>query len=99
MRASVFFHGGTLVLQQTGDVEHVPAPFQFVKSRWRCQAYHYQAALPWMREQRIRNAVPRWQRLALGLRGTRERRVADTAAFISAARAGLCRSARLVPPQ
>jgi superfamily II DNA or RNA helicase len=72
MNASVFFQGGTLVLHQTDDLEHVPIPFQFVKSRWRCEAYHYQTVLPWMQEQKIRNAVPRWQRLALELHDTRE---------------------------
>jgi superfamily II DNA or RNA helicase len=72
MRASVFFQGGTLVLQHNDDIEHLPVPFQFVKSRWRCEAYHYHAVLPWMQEQGIRNAVPRWQRLALKLSDTRE---------------------------
>src|SRR5713226_8745049 len=72
MNASVFFQGGTLVLQQTDDMEGVPAPFQFVKSRWRCEAYHYHTVLPWMQEQDIRNAVPRWPRLALELHDTRE---------------------------
>jgi superfamily II DNA or RNA helicase len=72
LRASVFFQGGTLVLQLTNNIEHVPAPFQFVKSRWRCEAYHYHTVLPWMQEQGIRNAVPHWQRLALKLHDTRE---------------------------
>src|SRR5438034_11117202 len=71
LRASVFFQGGTLVLQHTDEIEHVPVPFQFVKSRWRCEAYHYHAVLPWMQEQGIRNAVPRWQRLTLKLSDTR----------------------------
>jgi superfamily II DNA or RNA helicase len=72
MNASVFFQGGTLVLQHTDEIEQVPVPFQFVKSRWLCEAYHYHAVLPWMQEQGIRNAVPRWQRLALELHDTRE---------------------------
>src|SRR5260370_18125850 len=72
MNASVFFQGGTLVLQQTNAMEDIPAPFQFVKSRWRCEAYHYHTVLPWMQEQGIRNAVPRWPRLALELHDTRE---------------------------
>jgi superfamily II DNA or RNA helicase len=73
IHASVFFQGGTLVLQHKDDIEHdVPVPFQFVKSRWRCEAYHYHTLLPWMQEQGIRNAVPRWQRLALKLSDTRE---------------------------
>ena len=72
MPASVFFQGGTLVLHQTDDIEHVPAPFQFVKSRWRCEAYHYHSLLSWMQEQDIRNTVPRWQRLTLEMHDTRE---------------------------
>ncbi len=72
MDVSVFFQGGTLVLHQTDEIEHVPIPFQFVKSRWRCEAYHYHTVLPWMQEQEIRNAVPRWQRLVLELHDTRE---------------------------
>jgi len=72
MNASVFFQGGTLVLQHTDEIEHVPVPFQFVKSRWRCEAYHYYAVLPWLRERGIRNDVPRWKHLALKLYDTRE---------------------------
>jgi superfamily II DNA or RNA helicase len=72
MNASVFFQGGTLVLQHNDLIERVPFPFQFVKSRWRCEAYRYQAVLPWMQEQGIRNAIPRWQHLALELQDTRD---------------------------
>ena len=72
MDASAFFQGGTLVLQHTDHIEHVPFPFQFVKSRWRCEAYRYHAVMPWMQEQGIRNAIPRWQHLALELHDTRE---------------------------
>src|SRR5438128_5191614 len=72
MNASVFVRGGTLVLYQTDDNERVPTPFQFVKSRWRCEAYRYHTVLPWMQEQGIRNAVPRWTRLALEMHDTRE---------------------------
>jgi superfamily II DNA or RNA helicase len=70
--ASVFFQGGTLVLQHTDPIEHVPFPFQYVKSRWRCEAYRYQTILPWMHEQGIRNAIPRWQHLTLELQDTRD---------------------------
>ena len=72
MSASVFFQGGTLVLHQSDDIEAVPVPFQFVKNRWRCEAYHYHSVLPWMREQDIRNAIPRWPRLTLEMHDTRE---------------------------
>jgi len=72
MNASVFFQGGTLVLQENNQLEQIPTPFQFVKSRWRCEAYHYTAIVPWMKEQDIHNAVPRWQHLKLHLHDSRE---------------------------
>jgi len=72
MHAFVFFQGGTLVLQHTDEIEHVPVPFQFVKSRWRCEAYHYSSVLPWIWGQDIHNAVRRWQRLRLNLSDTKE---------------------------
>ncbi len=72
MKPAIFFQGGTLVLQHTDAIENVPTPFQFVKSRWRCEAYHYRSVLPWIREQGIHNAVPRWQRPGLELCDTRE---------------------------
>src|SRR5579872_6211371 len=72
MNASIFFQGGTLVLHSSENIEHVPAPFQRVKGRWRCEAYHYSEVLPLIQERDIRNTVPRWQRLALELHDTRE---------------------------
>ena len=72
MDASVFFQGGTLVLQDTNQVEQVPIPFQFVKNCWRCEAYRYHTVVPWMKEQGIRNAIPRWQHLTLELHDLRE---------------------------
>jgi superfamily II DNA or RNA helicase len=72
MDASAFFQGGTLVLQHLDHIGHVPFPFQFVKSRWRCEAYRYHAVLPWMQEHGVRNAIPRWQHLALELQDTRD---------------------------
>jgi superfamily II DNA or RNA helicase len=72
MDASAFFQGGTLVLQHTDHIEHVPFPFQFVKSRWRCEAYRYHTVVPWMQEQGIRNAIPRWQHFTLELHDSRD---------------------------
>ncbi|OLC62579.1 MAG: hypothetical protein AUH89_01060, partial [Ktedonobacter sp. 13_1_40CM_4_52_4] len=84
----VFFQGGTLVLQHTDEIEHVPVPFQFVKSRWRCEAYHYHAVLPWLREHGIRNDVPRWKHLTLKLHDTREPHDYQLAALDAWNRAG-----------
>src|SRR5436190_18201468 len=72
MDASIFFQGGTLVLHENNQVEQVPIPFQFVKNRWRCEAYHYHAIVSWMKEHGIRNSIPRWQHLTLDLHDTRE---------------------------
>ncbi len=72
MDASIYFQGGTLVLHENNQVEQVPTPFQFVKNRWRCEAYRYHSIVPWMKEQGIRNAIPRWQHLTLVLHDTRE---------------------------
>src|SRR5947199_9051844 len=72
MDASVFFQGGTLVLHDTNQVEQVPTPFQFVKNRWRCEAYRYHAIVSWMKEYGIRNSIPRWQHFKLDVHDTRE---------------------------
>ena len=75
MDTSVFFQGGTLVLQHSHDIDEigeVPAPFQFIKSRWRCEAYHYFTVRDWMRQRGVRNNVARWQRLKLELHDDRE---------------------------
>src|SRR5947199_10581552 len=71
MDASIFFQGGTLVLHENNQVDQVPIPFQFVKNRWRCEAYRYHSIVPWMKEQGIRNAIPRWQHITLVLHDTR----------------------------
>jgi superfamily II DNA or RNA helicase len=88
MHSSVFFQGGTLVLQHADEVEHVLIPFQFVKSRRRCEAYHYHAVLPWLREHGIRNDVPRWKHLTLKLHDTREPHDYQLAALDAWNRAG-----------
>src|ERR1700730_9185885 len=72
MSKTLFFQGGTLVLGDTGQQEQVPAPFQWVKGRWRCEGYHYASLLPWLRAQHIRDLVPRWKSLAFPLHDRRE---------------------------
>ncbi len=72
MSSSIFFQGGTLVLQHVEETVSVPPPFQFVKHRWRCEAYHYKSVLPWLREHHIRSSVPRWLHLKLKLYDSRE---------------------------
>jgi superfamily II DNA or RNA helicase len=74
MEASLYFHGGTLVLRGVSEQTtlELPAPFTFVKGKWRCEAYHFGELEPWLRAQGIRTSVPRWQRLSLSLRDQRE---------------------------
>lgn len=72
MSSSIFFQGGTLVLQNVEETAPVPTPFQFIKHRWRCEAYHYRSILPWLRERHIRSSIPRWSRLKLKLHDSRE---------------------------
>jgi len=81
MNSSIFFQGGTLVLQHVEASEEMPPSFQFIKERWRCEAYHYSSVLPWLRQQAIRNDIPRWKHLALTLHETREPHDYQLAAF------------------
>ncbi len=70
MSGTIFFQGGTLVLKDI--VGRAPPPFQFIKGRWRCEGYHYHPILPWLREQGIRDTIPRWEHPGLPLRDERE---------------------------
>lgn len=74
MDVSVYFHGGTLVLQGVSaeTTLALPTPFALVKGKWRCEAYHFGELLPWLRAQHVRLSVPRWQRLSLTLSDRRE---------------------------
>lgn len=72
MKPSLTFQGGTLVLYDIDEDLRVPTPFEWVKARWRCPAYHYPALLPWLREHSIRDTVPRWETLNLALHDDRQ---------------------------
>ena len=71
-KPSLSFQGGTLVLYGVEQNETVPPVFRWIKARWRCEAYHYPALLPWLRAQAIQDTVPRWQPLNLTLHDQRE---------------------------
>ena len=77
-----------MVLQHIEADEQVPPPFQFIKERWRCEAYHYSSIRPWLRERSIRNDIPRWKHLALTLYETREPHDYQLAAFDAWKQAG-----------
>lgn len=66
-----YFLGGTLVLEGVDHSASPPEPFQWLKARWRCPAVHYRTIRPWLKEQGVRNAIPRWQDLSLQIRDER----------------------------
>src|SRR5258707_2231133 len=72
MSKSVYYHGGTLVLRDVDAGERPPAPFKLIRERWRCEGYHYGSIQPYLQEQDVRDAVPRWQPLSLHLQEMRE---------------------------
>jgi superfamily II DNA or RNA helicase len=68
----VVFQGGTLVVYGIEEDAALPPPFRWIKARWRCEAYHLPALTAWFREQKIRNSVPRWEKVSLSLRDERQ---------------------------
>ncbi len=72
MKTSLGFLGGTLVLYGVEQTADVPTVFKWEKARWRCEAYHYPAVINWVKEQKIPDNVPRWERLDLQLYDQRE---------------------------
>jgi superfamily II DNA or RNA helicase len=85
------FVGGTLVLEGV-DRAITPPIFQWVNDRWRCPAVYYRAVRPWLREQAIRNRVPRWHDLSLDLCDEREPHAYQTEALQAWLDAGCWRS-------
>lgn len=71
-RPTLTFQGGTLVLYEVDRRESVPPVFQWIKARWRCEAYHYAAFDGWLQQRGVRDNVPRWQPLNLQLHDDRE---------------------------
>lgn len=72
MTPSLIFQGGTLVLREVAQATPVHPAFQWIKARWRCEAYHYPTLLPWLQERKIHDFVPRWRCLGFKLQDQRE---------------------------
>src|SRR5258708_15463955 len=91
MSKSVYCIGGTFVLHEVDAGERPPAPFKLIRERWRCEGSHYGTLQPYLREQDVRDAVPRWQPLNLKMQEMREPhdyQVAALAAWDEAGRRG-----------
>jgi superfamily II DNA or RNA helicase len=75
------FVGGTLVLEGVSRALRPPSPFEWINARWRCPAVHYRMLYDWLKQQGIRNSIPRWQRLSLSLRDQRQLHVYQSEAL------------------
>jgi len=78
MHPSLSFQGGTLVLYDFDAHRDKPAQaamhpaFQWIKARWRCEAYHYPQLDSWLHSMRVRDRVPCWETLPLNFQDNRQ---------------------------
>ena len=56
--------GGTLVLENIGEKELIPKPWQWINQKWRCPAVHYREVLSWLQKNGIENRIPSWTNVA-----------------------------------
>jgi len=76
-----YFLGGTIVLDHLPTTVTPPEPFEWLNAKWRCPAVHYRTVRTWLKQQGIRNAVPRWRNLALTLHDNRQPHLYQTEAL------------------
>lgn len=65
---ALYFQGGTLVIANLPATNPPGAPFQWIKGKWRCEAYHY----PTLNLAGVRDTVPRWEPLDATLDDSRQ---------------------------
>jgi superfamily II DNA or RNA helicase len=65
---ALYFQGGTLVIANLPETDPPGSPFQWIKGKWRCEAYHY----PDLSLTGVRNTVPRWEQLDTTLDDSRQ---------------------------
>ncbi len=66
------FQGGTLVLRNWPEDTRPDTAFRQIKAQWRCEAYRYPMLLDWLKQHKVRDTVPRWERLRLTLHSDHE---------------------------
>lgn len=77
-QSSLSFQGGTLVLYDFDAHKDKPPQaamhpaFQWIKARWRCEAYHYPHLDAWLQSMRVRDRVPQWKALDLTFQDNRQ---------------------------
>ena len=69
---SLSYQGGTLVLYDVPQDYPVANAFQWIKSRWRSEGYHYPTLREWLKTEGIKDNVPRWEQLNLSIQDDRE---------------------------
>lgn len=67
-RPTLAFQGGTLVITHRPQSDPPGVPFQWIKGKWRCEAYHY----PAIQHLDGRDVVPRWRSLDYTLDESRQ---------------------------
>ena len=65
---ALYFQGGTLVIANPPETDPPGSPFQWIKGKWRCEAYHY----PDLTLSSVRDTVPRWEHLNTTLDDSRQ---------------------------
>lgn len=65
---ALYFQGGTLIIANLPETDPPGSPFQWIKGKWRCEAYHY----PDLNLSGVRDTVPRWEHLDATLDDSRQ---------------------------
>lgn len=65
----MYFQGGVLVIEGASQDAQLPAPWQWIRTNWRCEGYHYATVTPLAG---VKNTVPRWVHLDYRLSDERE---------------------------
>ncbi len=90
MEKRLYFFGGTLVLEGiAAEEQNLPAGFIWSHGKWRVEAYRYAQIHAWLRQNSIRDTVPRWQTLNYTLFDRRQPHDYQTEALLAWQNAGL----------
>src|SRR5216110_3299057 len=57
------FQGGVFVVEGANHEDHFPAPWQQIRTDWRCEGYHYETVRLQALSLGLQDTVPRWQHL------------------------------------
>jgi superfamily II DNA or RNA helicase len=69
---TMYFQGGALVVEGASSSDQFPAPWQHIRTDWRCPGYLYETVRAMAPALGIQDTVPRWQHLNYHLSDVRE---------------------------